>query len=49
MTLLKPKPKDPAAVALNSKRNAKLSPERRREIAQIAARARWARKKKKSG
>jgi len=34
--------KDPHAQALNSKRNAKMSPERRSEVARHAATARWA-------
>ena len=37
--------KDPAAVALAKKRAASLTPKRRREIAQKAIAARWAKKK----
>ncbi|MFN3326737.1 MAG: hypothetical protein ACK5AZ_24855 [Bryobacteraceae bacterium] len=41
MAKSKEKPKDPAAQALVAKRHAKLSPDRRREIARQAAEARW--------
>jgi hypothetical protein len=39
--------KDPAAVALAKKRAEALTPERRKEIAQKAIRARWDKAKKK--
>jgi hypothetical protein len=38
--------KNAAAVALVARRHKKLSPERRSEIARLAARARWAKRKK---
>jgi hypothetical protein len=43
------KRKNPIAVALAKMRAKKLSPERRREIAQQAAGARWAKPRKKGG
>ena len=41
----KDREKDPAAVALAKKRAASLTPKRRREIAQRAIAARWAKRK----
>lgn len=38
--------KNPAAVALVARRHKKLTPERRSEIARLAARARWAKRRK---
>ena len=35
------KPKNPAAVALAKRRAASQTPERRREVASLAAKARW--------
>ena len=50
LTVAKPKKrKHPVAVALAKMRAKKLSPERRREIAQKAARARWGKPRKKGG
>jgi len=43
----KEKVKNPFAVGLSAQRMLKLSPKRRREIAQHAARTRWSRKRKK--